>query len=229
MATDRETTRNYERWFLTGEGMYTDEKQKELLINTARFKRGERVLEIGCGTGRMMEYLCDLGLDAAGVEPVEELVKKARQKSGIRKDQIIRAPYSALPLGDGSFDNVIFMNTFAFADDREKTLKEAWRVASRQVCIGFLNRYSLTRLFKVKARKEVYSDAYPLSGSELTGIVSRALKGENYRLNTAYTLFLPIQIAHFVPFVDDLLEKTRLPFGDFGVMVIGKLKTESLK
>lgn len=226
MVSDKEITQNYERWFLTREGMYTDDKEKELLINAMRFKRGERVLEIGCGTGRNVEYFSDLGLEATGVEPEEEIVKIARQKSTIKKDQIIRAPYDQLPLGDNTFDNVVFMNTFAFAGDKEKALKEAYRVASKKVGIGFLNKYSLTSLLKVKERRAVYQDAAPLSGKEMRFIAGKALAGreKEYEISLKYTLFLPIKIGHLVPFVDDVLENTNLPFGDFGVLVIKKLK-----
>lgn len=226
MVSDKEITQNYERWFLTREGMYTDDKEKELLINAMRFKRGERVLEIGCGTGRNVEYFSDLGLDAAGVEPMEDLVKIARQKSNIKNDQIIRCQYDQLPLGDATFDNVVYVNTFAFASDREKALKEAYRVASKKVGIGFLNKYSLTNLLKVKERRAVYQDAAPLSGKEMISLAKRALLGreKEYEISVKYTLFLPIKIGHLVPLVDDVLEKTNLPFGDFGVLVIKKVQ-----
>lgn len=228
MVSDREITQDYERWFLTREGMYVDDKEKELLINAMRFKRGERVLEIGCGTGRNVEYFMDLGLEATGVEPVESLVKTARQKSTLRKDQIISGPYDMLPLGDNSFENVVFMNTFAFADDREKALKEAYRVASRKVGIGFLNKYSLTNLLKVKERRAVYRDAAPLSGKEMINIMNRALNnpGKEFNFDIKYTLYLPINIGYLVPFVDDLLERFNLPFGDFGMVVIKKLNNK---
>lgn len=231
MVSDKEITQDYERWFLTREGMYVDDKEKELLINAMRFKRGERVLEIGCGTGRNVEYFADLGLEAAGVEPMESLVKTARQKSTLRNDQIISGPYDQLPLGDGSFENVVFMNTFAFAEDKDKALKEAFRVASRKVGIGFLNKYSLTNLLKVRERRAVYMDAAPLSGKEMINIIIRALGGKvnKFTLDIRYTLYLPIKIGHLVPFVDDLLELTNMPYGDFGMVVIKKVESSKLK
>jgi ubiquinone/menaquinone biosynthesis C-methylase UbiE len=224
MVVERDIVSNYERWFLTPAGMYTDDKEKELLINTIRFKRGERVLEIGCGTGRNLEYLSDLGLVSVGVEPVEELIKKARQKSTIKNDQLIRCSYEKLPLGDNSFDNVIFMNTFGFAGDKTAALREAFRVASKKVAIGFLNRNSLAKLFKVKERRAVYNDSAPLSGSELLKIVKEALAGreKNCEIKLQYTLYLPITIGYIFSLADDLLERLNLPLGDFGMLVITK-------
>jgi ubiquinone/menaquinone biosynthesis C-methylase UbiE len=123
MAVEHYTTALYERWFLTPAGMYVDDKEKELLINSMRFKRDERVLEIGCGSGRNLEYLEDIGLKAVGVEPVEELVKRAILKSTLSPEQVIKAPYEKIPVDDASFENVIFMNTFAFAGDKGAALK----------------------------------------------------------------------------------------------------------
>ncbi|MCX8092684.1 MAG: methyltransferase domain-containing protein [Candidatus Goldbacteria bacterium] len=226
MVSDAEVVRDYERWFLSPFGMYVDEKEKELLINSMRFKRGERVLEIGCGTGRYVQYLSELELDVVGVEPVYEMAKRALQKSTIKKEQIIISSYEKIPVGDNSFENVIFMHSFAFSMDKIQAIKEAYRIASKKIGIGFLNKHSLTTIFKVKERKEVYKDAMPLCGREIKKMIEIALsdkKGE-YSIGINYTLYLPINIAYLFPFIDDFLENINLPFGDFGMVVIKKNK-----
>ena len=96
MAFDTTETKNYERWFLTPAGMYVDDKEKELLINTMRFKRGEKVLEIGAGTGRYMEYLEGLGLDVTGIEPMQEYAKMAVAKSTINPSKMIVGNFEGL-------------------------------------------------------------------------------------------------------------------------------------
>ncbi|MBP7791991.1 MAG: class I SAM-dependent methyltransferase [Candidatus Goldbacteria bacterium] len=226
MVSNPEIVKDYERWFLSPVGMYVDEKEKELLINSMRFKRGERVLEIGCGTGRYVQYLTELELEAVGTEPVEEMARKAIQKSVIKKEQIIIGPYENIPVGDNSFENVIFMHSFAFSPDKVQAVREAYRIASKKIGIGFLNKHSLTNFFKVNVRKEVYKDAMPLCGRELKEIVSIALsdKKDEYSIKIYYTLYLPLNIAYLFPFVDNFFEKTNLPFGDFGMLVIKKAK-----
>lgn len=230
MVSNTEIVKDYERWFLSPVGMYVDEKEKELLINSMRFKRGERVLEIGSGTGRYIQYLTELELEVVGVEQVEEMAKKAIQKSSIKKEQVIIGSYEKIPVGNNSFENVIFINSFAFLDDKIQAVKEAYRIASKKIGIGFLNKHSLTTIFKVNERKEIYKDAAPLCGRELKDIVKTALgdKEGEYSMEINYTLYLPINIAHFFPFVDDFFEKTKLPFGDFGMVVIKKTGKEVL-
>jgi ubiquinone/menaquinone biosynthesis C-methylase UbiE len=222
MAVEHGAVTLYERWFLTPAGMYVDDKEKELLINSIRFKRDERVLEIGCGSGRYIEYLGDIGLKASGVEPVDELVRRARLKSSIKADQIIRAPYESIPMADNSFENVIFMNSFAFAADKKAALKEAYRIASKKIGVGFLNRNSITTLFKVKERTSVYHDATPLSGKDIADIAAGALPAGGYELKINYTLYLPIKWGFLMPWVDNILEKANLPAGDFGMAIITK-------
>lgn len=225
MVSNSELVKDYERWFLSSVGMYVDEKEKELLINSMRFKRGERVLEIGCGTGRYIQYLTELELEVVGVEPVEEMAKRAIQKSTIKKEQVIIGSYEKIPVGDNSFENVVFVHSFAFIVDKVQAVKEAYRIASKKIGIGFLNKHSLTTIFKVKERKEVYKDAMPLCGRELKEIIKTALsdKEGKFSIDINYTLYLPINIAHFFPFVDDFMEKSNLPFGDFGMLVIKKI------
>ena len=173
---------------------------------------------------RNLEYLTDLGLDAVGVEPMEELAKKARLKSTIRQGQVIKSSYESVPVADSSFDNVIFMSSFAFATDRAAALREAYRIASKKIGIGFLNKNSLTNIFKAKERRAVYKDAAPLSGNELVLMVRDILKGKEkeYDINIRYTLYMPVKVGYLVSFVDDLLERTNLPLGDFGMVVIKK-------
>lgn len=225
MVSNTEVVKDYERWFLSPVGMYVDEKEKELLINSMRFKRGERVLEIGSGTGRYIQYLTELELEVIGVEIVKEMAQRALQKSMIKKEQVIISSYEKIPIGDNSFENVIFVHSFAFIVDKVQAVKEAYRIASKKIGIGFLNKHSLTTIFKVKEREKVYKDAMPLCESEIKAIIKTALADEKgkFTIDINYTLYLPINIAHFFPFVDDFIEKSKLPFGDFGMIVIKKI------
>ncbi len=224
MAFDKEPVKKYESWFFTQQGVYVDEKEKELLLNMMRFKQGESVLEVGSGTGRNIEYLNDLGLKVTGIEPMEELIKIALQKSKISKNQIIAGAFENLPFENESFDNVISLIAFQFSIDIKKTLYEMLRVAKNKVGIGFLNKNSLLNFFNTKERRRLYKEAAPLTEKEIKNYLKDIL-GENIKKNnikTGYTLYLPVNIACFFPAIDDILEKINLPFGDYAVMMIKK-------
>lgn len=222
MAFDKEPVKKYESWFFTQEGVYADEREKELLLHKMRFKQGESVLEVGCGTGRYIEYLNDLGLSVTGIEPMEELVKIARQKSKISPDQIIKGSFENLPFPDKSFDNVISIIAIQFSIDIKKALSEMIRVAKNKIGIGFLNKNSFTNFFNTKERRRLYKEAVPLTAQQLKNFIKEIYGNNmnNIEIYTGYTIYLPVNIGYFFPVIDDILEKINLPFGDYAVMII---------
>lgn len=226
MVFDKEPIKRYESWFFTPAGVYVDEKEKATLLQIMRFKRGEKVLEVGCGTGRYVEYFNDLGLIATGIEPMDELIKIALQKSKIKKEQIIKSSYEKLPFDDESFDNVVSLIALQFSVDIKAALKEMVRVAKNKVGIGFLNKNSLTNFFNTKERRLLYRDATPLTAEQLKKFLFEIYRDKinEFEINVKYTLYLPVKVGYLIPFVDDFLEKLNLPFGDYAVMIIKKNK-----
>lgn len=222
MAFDINMTKEYERWFLTPSGMYVDDKEKECVLMAMRFKRGERMLNIGCGTGRYIEYFKALGIHAHGVEPVPELAKVAGQKHEVGVERVTEAPYERLPFEDNSYDSAVFITTFEFAEDKVRALKEALRVAKDKVGIGFLNRNSLNNFFKAKERRAIYRESNQMTQKEIMEHVREALGDKKAEITMRYTIYLPVNIGHIVYIADDLLEKTGLPFGSFGMIAIKK-------
>jgi len=41
---------------------------------------GEKILDLGCGNGRLLEFLRDKRIDYIGVDPSEKLIEEARKK-----------------------------------------------------------------------------------------------------------------------------------------------------
>jgi len=225
MAFTRGLTEEYERWIkATPEGLYFDGKQKEILISAMKLKTGERLLEIGCGTGRYVRYFTELGLDVTGIEPVPELLKIARLKEDIPEEKLLAAFAEKLPFADKSFDKVLFINTFEYVEDKVQALREAARVAREKVGIGFMNRHAGKNFFRSKAKKGMYSDAMFFTERDLRGIAEKALLNrlDRIKIETRYTLYLPEKAGSLLPLADYALEKTGAPFGNFGVMVISK-------
>ena len=59
-----------------------DDGVLETIINTAKLKRGERVLEIGPGTGILTEALLDTGACVTAVEADKDLIEPLEKKFG---------------------------------------------------------------------------------------------------------------------------------------------------
>lgn len=72
--------------------------------------RGGRVLELGCGTGRVLVPLARAGVAIVGADRSAPMLARARrrlQRGRIRRADLIRADVRALPFREGSLDVVI--------------------------------------------------------------------------------------------------------------------------
>ncbi len=92
---------------------------------------GGRVLDVGCGPGRVALDLADRGLDVAGVDLDPAMIERARAhavKSSGRKLSFDVGNAAALPYDDDSFDLVV--STFALHhwSEPEAALNEIARV-----------------------------------------------------------------------------------------------------
>lgn len=87
---------------------------------------GRRVLDVGCGTGRLAVALAELGSRVWGVDPSEEMLAEARVRAG-RLAAFKRAPAEALPFRDGWFERAV-LRLVVHLVDRGRALPEVARV-----------------------------------------------------------------------------------------------------
>jgi len=66
-------------------------------------KAGEKVLDLGCGTGRLYEIFKDKNIDYTGIDFSENLIKIAKEKYG---DRFIVGDILSLPFPDKNFDSI---------------------------------------------------------------------------------------------------------------------------
>lgn len=86
----------------------------------------QRVLDVGCGEGRITRELRRRGRDAVGVDIAERLVALARARD--RDGDYRVASAERLPFADGSFDLVVAFNVLMNVDDPAHAIAEAARV-----------------------------------------------------------------------------------------------------
>ena len=102
---------------------------------------GRRLLDVGCGTGRILREYATSFESAQGVDVEPAMVERCR-RAGLR---VSEAAANSLPFGGGSFDVVLLNQVVVnFASRRQvrNVVEEAWRVLA---CDGVLYVGALIR------------------------------------------------------------------------------------
>lgn len=110
-----------------------DEAVEQAMLAAARKPRVGRLLDIGTGTGRILELLGPEAEMAAGIDRSPEMLRIARGKlaaGGHQSADLRQADMRLLPFADGSFDTVTMHHVLHFADDPVAVLAEAARMVS---------------------------------------------------------------------------------------------------
>jgi len=158
-------SKEYDEWFIKNKNIYLAELNAiKSLVPTS--KSG---VEIGIGTGR---FALPLGIKV-GVEPSKKMAEISR-KQGIKVyDGVAEKP----PLGDKTFDFVLFVTTICFVDDLTKSLKEAYRILKTNgfILIGFVDKESeLGKRYQLKREKsKFYNDATFYSVKDVINILRK--------------------------------------------------------
>lgn len=103
-------------------------RRRALLLSEAR--RGERVLDLGCGAGRFVAALAGAGAYAVGVEIAAAALERARRNVA-GADLRLLGPDGALPLGHGEVDLVWCSEVLEHVPDTAALLNEVRRVLKR--------------------------------------------------------------------------------------------------
>ena len=122
---------------------YWDEKVKsfpesllrmnEIMIEAAAIKPTDKVLDAGCGVGGSSIFLATvLGCNVTGITLSERQVQHAKENAAKKNVEGLvnfkAMNYCATDFPDASFDVVWGCESICYADDKEKFIKEAFRL-----------------------------------------------------------------------------------------------------
>ena len=138
---DKKTAKVYDSWYRSPYGRAIDSSIEQLIQALVDPRPGERILDIGCGTGGHLLDFSKLGLDISGIDASPYMIDRARKRLGHRCSLNIGMAEN-LPFDDNEFDLAVLINTLEFLDKPLQVLREAGRVAGRKVFIGIVNSLS---------------------------------------------------------------------------------------
>jgi ubiquinone/menaquinone biosynthesis C-methylase UbiE len=141
--------------FLYGRNMIME----ELEIVLQSITKGSKILDVGCGTGHLTNWLKEKGYDVFGLEPSQEMYKYA--VSNFPGIEFRKGVSSSLPYDDNFFDMVIAIEVLRYLspEDNEISYKEFKRVLRKGgVCfVTQVNLFSTDGyyfFYKLKGIKE---------------------------------------------------------------------------
>ena len=132
--------RDYDDWWL-GRGRFADrdrpgwDDEVDVLAELISSLPPARTLDVACGTGFLTRHLRG---EVVGLDQSERMLEVARQQAPTAS--FVHADALGLPFADGEFDRVFTSYFYCHleADDRERFLAEARRVAGELVVVASL-------------------------------------------------------------------------------------------
>lgn len=166
-----EVSLSYEDWYETPLGRAVDEAERRTFLRLSEPKVGERVLEVGCGTGHWTKWFREgLGMRVVGLDLSEGMLAVARGR--LPEVPLVRGDAASLPFRDGSFDLVAAVTVLEFVPEPKEVLDEMWRCVrpGGKMAVGALKEgspFARRRRQRASEVRTVFSHAHFFGYDEL--------------------------------------------------------------
>jgi len=134
----------YDQWFTTPIGELVRGYEKELIISLLKPQQGEKILDVGCGTGVFTFDILEQGPLVFGIDISLPMLTRAGAKLEAYPFFKALGTMVCLPFADGTFDRVVSITALEFIEDGRKALQELFRVTKKggSILVATLNSLS---------------------------------------------------------------------------------------
>lgn len=170
MPTFDDFAEKYDSWFETPLGRYVAAAEKRLVLDLAAPVQGEKMIDIGIGTGFFTIDFLKRGLDITGIDISGEMMSVAGKK-GFKNLSLGDA--CDIPYPDETFSLVLSITALEFIKEPEQAVSQMMRVCKKggRIVVGTLGANSLWALKRKREVKNnpdsIFNDAHFYTFSEL--------------------------------------------------------------
>jgi ubiquinone/menaquinone biosynthesis C-methylase UbiE len=217
---DFKDARAYRRWMDDPRNKFAVEIESRLMMEMLAPLKTDTVLSIGCCAGTRLTQFVEKGINLTAIDPSPYMLDLLSQDFGNRIE-LYRDSLEDLPFEDNSFNHACLITTLEFADNPEKVIEEACRVAKDRLFIGFFNRYAIKgvqRRVSGMFRKTIFNRASFFSIWELKKYVRSVVGNVPVAWRTVGQL--PVTKGFFKDKIEQSRVIQRFPFGAFAGMVV---------
>lgn len=139
--------------------MYLNSFEKGSLEKLLGSIKGKRVLDIGCGTGRIIQMLRDAGAKIVALDISEEMIKAVGQK--FPSVECVVGDSDEMPFEDESFDLVLGLFWIVHLGDLRASFDEVYRVLKKggRFILSNINQRKAPKL-KIKSGEKIVIESY---------------------------------------------------------------------
>lgn len=128
----------YDAWFESPWGRYASAVEATAVVSALGRLPGRRVVDVGCGTGRLLSVLAEGGASAVGCDAEPSMLTVAKGRADV---PLVQCDAASLPFPPGSFDAAVAVALLEFVADPPAVMAELCRVVrpGGRVVVGALN------------------------------------------------------------------------------------------
>ena len=210
----------YDSWFEDKKNNHIFNLETNMFTNMLSPLQGQRLLDIGCGSGKSIEPFLNQGLQISGIDPSPYMLDIAEKKFKNKVD-LFRGFAEDLPFEDNAFEYSTLFTSLEFTELPAKAIEEACRVTKNKIFVGVLNKYApmnMIRMIKARFSDNIFSKTQFFSIWELKQLVFSILGKVPVSWRT--TPQVPVIFGKYIFYIEDLYLVQKSPFGSMIGMTI---------
>jgi ubiquinone/menaquinone biosynthesis C-methylase UbiE len=144
----------YDRWFMTPIGKLVKKYETEALFSLLEPDKGQRILDVGCGSGIFTVDMLSKGAQVVGLDLSFPMIQRAGEKAKFLRTL---GDIRYLPFHDGTFDKTVSITAIDFVANAKAAIEELFRITRNggRIVVATLNSLSS---WAVRRRKDAQAD-----------------------------------------------------------------------